>query len=407
MITGGMATYVSVARYFRNRGAPGAPILLWTLLALHAATALASTEDGATSVRLAPAQTAGSGRTEMADSLSKYLGEHPRKVLSDPSVGPVVAKLLGAQYKRFMAGVDVAEPLELVGDYYFGAGCAPRACTLHEAAFAIDRRTGAIFVALFPDESGNKSGWFNATTAAKTTADLPAPLSSWLKELAGEPALRAPQPVVGHQRDQDRIAAKDVQPDSTKQSALPKARGTRAILIAAGHIAGSLAVVVAIGVAFAFLYFWRQERSSRRMIEEVSIALGVPPERLDDADIAPKVFGLLSTRFSDDRFQNRIADLFGSILTLLTWCGWILHVLILGAVVWFTFTDDLATAVYAWLMVPVEMIGVAIGLVASALCKVLTGKYPGGPKAVRKFLAGELAKRERSTPPAQLTAQEI
>lgn len=189
-------------------------------------------------------------------------------------------------------------------------------------------------------------------------------------------------------------------PSSTEPKASRKASNHWATAFAIGHILGSVTVVVAIGMALAFtLGSWLLRRNNQQAIDEVSIALGVPPERLDDDDIVPKVFHFLGTRYSDDRLQNRLADLFGSLLILLTWFGVLLQVLILGAVLWYTFTNTSEAAVYAWLIVAVELVFLAIGLVASICCRVLTGRTPGQPKGARRFLAGEIAKRHRSMTP--------
>src|SRR4051794_39350612 len=89
-------------------------------------------------------------------------------------------------------------------------------------------------------------------------------------------------------------------------------------------------------------------------------------------------------RYSTDLLRNRVSDFCGWIQFVWDWLGNILELGVLGTVVWFTWTEDLGNAVY-WI--------VALGLffwvttiVLSWACKLITGRYPGQARNVRKLL---------------------
>ncbi len=87
-----------------------------------------------------------------------------------------ISNMLGRNYELFKEGLSVTSEIELKGEYYFGAGCASHACSIHESAFAIQKDTKQIYVAILTD--GEKVIYFGAST----TEELPSVLSAWIQE---------------------------------------------------------------------------------------------------------------------------------------------------------------------------------------------------------------------------------
>ena len=163
------------------------------------------------------------------------------------------------------------------------------------------------------------------------------------------------------------------------------------ILIAIGHIVGAVFVSIIIGMVILFISSWEQERNLKAAMEELSVRLGVPIVDLEDDEniekYTPKIIQISLDRFSDELFKNRLSDLCGFIRTAWDLLGNIVQVLILRAVAWYSFTDTLDIAVYAWLINVIIVVFLVVSVLFALLCKLLTGRYPGQAKAARKFLA--------------------
>jgi hypothetical protein len=108
--------------------------------------------------------------------LSKYIGEHPTQVLEEASVAEKFRVLLGADYARFVDSLSVSTELELMGEHYFGSGCAPHVCNIEEGAFTIHKSTGKVVAAQLTE--GKQIRLFGASSSA----DLPGPLHEWFDE---------------------------------------------------------------------------------------------------------------------------------------------------------------------------------------------------------------------------------
>jgi len=95
---------------------------------------------------------------------------------------------LGRSTKNLISVVDQLQELKLavssgvsdVENYFVGAGCAAHQCTVDEAVFSIDKRTGALVTVLLED--GKTFRFFGVSGAA----ELPAPLKTWYSEHGGE-----------------------------------------------------------------------------------------------------------------------------------------------------------------------------------------------------------------------------
>jgi len=115
--------------------------------------------------------------------------------------------------------------------------------------------------------------------------------------------------------------------------------------------------------------------------------LGVAVEELDNKEMAPKLIQLSSDRFSRELLRNRISDLCGAIRTVWGWLGSLLQLAVILGVAWYTFTDNLNTAVYAWFIVAISLIFWVTSVAFSLTCRLFTGRYPGEAKQARKSVA--------------------
>ena len=142
-----------------------------------------------------------------------------------------------------------------------------------------------------------------------------------------------------------------------------------------------------LGFVILAIVAWEDKRSLRRSLEDVSIALGVTVEDLDKEELAPRITQLLSERYSSELLRNRLSDLCGALQTAWNWLSLLLQGVVLLGVIWYTVTGSLETAVYAWLVTPLFLFFWVSGVAFALICKLLTGRYPGQAKQVRKSLA--------------------
>ena len=164
-------------------------------------------------------------------------------------------------------------------------------------------------------------------------------------------------------------------------------------LVASGHIAGAIVVLVGFGVLLLFVTAWEVERNKRRLLEAAAIRLGVTLEQLDSEALIPRVVEYSAERSSDELLRNRLSDLCGVIRTLWGWLASSLQVVVLLAVIWFTITESNSNSVYAWLVVGIAVFFWLVSVGFSFACRLLTGRYPGEAKAARKALAEFLSSR--------------
>jgi len=162
------------------------------------------------------------------------------------------------------------------------------------------------------------------------------------------------------------------------------------ILIAIGHISGALIVSMILGLIILFISSWELEKNKKRDKKEFALKLGIPVADLEDEEkieqFEPKVIEILMEKFSDELFKNRISDFLGIILKASHWLSNILQVVLFIAVCWYTFTDDLGNAVFAWLINAIIILFFVAGVVFALFCKILTGRYPGQAKKARESL---------------------
>ena len=162
------------------------------------------------------------------------------------------------------------------------------------------------------------------------------------------------------------------------------------ILVAIGHIVGAFVTSVMLGMIILLVSSWEIAKNTKRANEELALELGVPVSYLEDeeriAKLSQDIIRVLMGKFSDELFVNRVSDFLGIIHTLWGWAGYIIQVFVLVTVCWYTFTENLENAIYAWLVNVVAVLFVVASVVFSAICKIVTGRYPGQAKEARKLI---------------------
>lgn len=164
-----------------------------------------------------------------------------------------------------------------------------------------------------------------------------------------------------------------------------------AILSPTFNIGGSFAVVVVLSWVYFILAHFEERHILANERKAFALDLGVAVEELDADENLPALQKLLVARFSDERFGNRIADLFGVIRTLWNAVSGLAVYGMLALAVWLTFSDGPTNAPAAWFAVGIWIVAIAGSAALSIVCKVLTGRWPGQPRAARKHLVAYMS----------------
>ncbi|MFZ3018408.1 MAG: hypothetical protein WA056_08145 [Gallionella sp.] len=165
------------------------------------------------------------------------------------------------------------------------------------------------------------------------------------------------------------------------------------VLIAIGHIFGAIIVLIAFGAGTLILADWQSEGNQKVAQQEISLALGIPVDHLDNQEHQEKIIHFAAERYSSELFRNRLSDLCGWIQTGWGWLSNLLQVGILLGVIWYTLTDGPSNSVYAWWVVGVAIFFWMFSMIFGYVCKLLTGRFPGQAKQVRKLLAEAVKKQ--------------
>jgi len=110
---------------------------------------------------------------------STLVGKPPSDALEHPALKAKFASLLGAALSDFADRLNVSSGIEVNGNYYVGAGCAPHLCSSDESIFSIDKNTGTVVAAMLM--GGKEIQMFGASSPN----ELPPPLLQWYKEKGG------------------------------------------------------------------------------------------------------------------------------------------------------------------------------------------------------------------------------
>ena len=173
------------------------------------------------------------------------------------------------------------------------------------------------------------------------------------------------------------------------------------MLVAIAHLFGALLAMIALGVVTLLVATWESKRNTKVEWVEIATRLGVAVESLEDESMTPRVIELISERFSNDRISNRFSDLCGILRTMWSWFGSLLQIATFLGVTWYTITESLSNAVFAWWIFGLGLFFWVIGILFSLSCRFLTGRYPGQAKQVRKAMAAFLrTQRQQSFPPS-------
>lgn len=172
------------------------------------------------------------------------------------------------------------------------------------------------------------------------------------------------------------------------------------MLAAIAHLLGALLATIALGVVTLLVAIWESKRNTKVEWVEIATRLGVAVESLEDESITPRLIELISERFSNDRISNRFSDVCGLLRTMWSWFGALLQIATFLGVTWYTMTESLSNAVFARWIFGLGLFFWVIGILFSLSCRVLTGRYPGQAKHVRKAIAAFLSeRRQQSFPP--------
>lgn len=92
-------------------------------------------------------------------------------------------------------------------------------------------------------------------------------------------------------------------------------------LIAIAHIIGALIALSAFSGCYLMLTVWEDERNRGGELEEISIALRIPVDEIDNTEHEMRVVQFVAERFSSELLRNRLSDLCGLIQTIWDWLG--------------------------------------------------------------------------------------
>jgi hypothetical protein len=88
-------------------------------------------------------------RPPLPANLAKYVGESSGALMNVPAVKSRLKTLLGKRYTDFVESTSVQAETKMVGDFLLASGCMAHACTIMEAAFAIDMKNKRIHAVLY------------------------------------------------------------------------------------------------------------------------------------------------------------------------------------------------------------------------------------------------------------------
>lgn len=167
--------------------------------------------------------------------------------------------------------------------------------------------------------------------------------------------------------------------------------------IAIAHIVGAVMATIALGVAVLLLDARNRERHSRIAIQELATKTGIDFVEVFDAQNLASTIEFLSDRFSDDRFNNRLSDLCWWVMIAWGWLGAFVQLALVVAVVWYTTTDSLDNAIFAWAIPVATLFFSCSAVIFSFACRLLTGRLPGQAKRMRKGLTEIVDSRRRQS----------
>lgn len=165
------------------------------------------------------------------------------------------------------------------------------------------------------------------------------------------------------------------------------------MVIAFFHVVGAIGLTIAFGVAALMFAAWQQTRIDKRRLQDAAIALGVPVSAIEsDEQLTARLIQYSSQRYSSELLRNRIADLCGTLSIAWAWLSNIVQLCVIATVGWLMFTEGEKNAIGMWGVLLLAVIFWLASLTFSFACAVLTGRYPGEPKAARNKIAAVIEK---------------
>lgn len=159
------------------------------------------------------------------------------------------------------------------------------------------------------------------------------------------------------------------------------------IIIAISHILGSITLTVIFSVFIMYIHTFQEEKYKRQLEVEASVSLGIRIEELYIDEYSASFSRFLFNKFSPDLFKNRISDLCGVIYTLWSWLFGLVQIGVFIGVCWYTFTDSLDNAKYAWSFLIFSFLFWISHMILFLSCRLFSGRYPGEAKNCRKTLS--------------------
>lgn len=158
-------------------------------------------------------------------------------------------------------------------------------------------------------------------------------------------------------------------------------------MIAVLHLVGALLSMLILSTALYLVGAWIDRSNAERVLQDASITLARPLAQLETPEFNPEIIRYFAAKYTDDLMQNRLSDFLGLLLAAFNWLVLLVETVVFVAIAWFSFTDNQGNAVYAWIVPAIAVASFAIAMCIIALCKLMTGRFPGEARRARRGLA--------------------
>src|SRR3569833_3290829 len=108
-----------------------------------------------------------------------------------------------------------------------------------------------------------------------------------------------------------------------------------AALIAIGHIVGALVALLTFGLVVLALAAWETERNRKTVLQEMSLALGLPVDEIDNRENQERVIQFAAARFSSEYHHNQKTEQRKNDQTKWGWFGSGVQVCVILGVIWY------------------------------------------------------------------------
>lgn len=152
------------------------------------------------------------------------------------------------------------------------------------------------------------------------------------------------------------------------------------------HLLGTLVTLFLIMIASSAISVWSGSKIYDRVLAKASIQLDLPHRELKAGSHDKELARYLSDRYDDDKFNNRLSDLFQTLITLLEIIGFLAQISVVVIAAWFAFTEDPAYAASAWAAILVSLFFLVVVFLIMVICKLLTARAAGEAKRGRELV---------------------